>query len=122
MSEYENKLQNRAIKTLTEQRNVLPPDLFKELFRELLDKIASGNYAFGGELCTASLNTITGIADLFSILCSVTPEDAMHIISEEGDALKMLFDEVVKKSVSSDDEESGFNTEKKSLASPTGHN
>lgn len=122
MSEYENKLQNRTLKTLTEQRNAIPEDIFKELFGEILDKIASGGYAFGGELCTASLNTITGIADLFSILCSITPDEAMHVISEEGDALKMLFDEVIRKSVGSKDDEDAINIEKKSPTSHTGPN
>lgn len=114
MAEYENKLQNRTIKTLTDQRNVIPDDIFKELFKDLLDNIAAGSYAFGGELCTASLNTIAGIADLFSILCSITPDEAMHVITEEGDALKMLFDEVVRKSVGSKDDEDLGVGEKKS--------
>lgn len=107
MSEYENKLQNRAIAKLAEQRDVIPADIFSKMFSELMDKIASGDYAFGNEICSKSLATVNGIADLVGILCNVSPDDAIYLLTEEGDAFRPIFDEVVRKSISSKDDAKG---------------
>lgn len=105
MSLYENKLQNKAIRTLSEQRANIPDDLFNKMFSELMDKIASGHYAFGSDLCTKSLSTVQGIGDLISILCDIDCDEALDLLMAEGDSFKIVFDEVVKKSVTSKDDE-----------------
>jgi hypothetical protein len=115
MSEYENRLQNRAIRKLTEQRDVIPADIFSEMFSKLMDDIASGHYAFGGEICQKSLRTVDGVANLMSVLCGVSADEAIDLLVKEGDAFKTIFDEVVKKSIGSkDDEETAEVDEKKS--------
>lgn len=105
MSEYENKLQNRAIQKLASQRSAIPEDIFTAMFSELMDKISAGVYAFGNTICNQSLSTVQGISDLVSILCSVPVEEAMELIVAEGEAFKTVFDHVVRKSVSSPEED-----------------
>lgn len=105
MSEYENRLQNRSMKQLTEQRANMPSDIFAKLFSELMDKIASGNMAFGSEVCQKSLSTIQGVTDLISILTGLTPEESLELITTEGEAFKIIFDEVIRKSIGSKDDE-----------------
>ena len=113
MSEFETRLQNRAVKTVTQQKDNMPPDLFREMLSAVLDKIASGDYAFGGMLCQKALGSLNGVADLVSILCDVTPDEALSLLAEEGAAFQVVFDDVIKKSISSpDDEDTG--DEKKS--------
>jgi len=107
MSEYENRLQNRAIRKLAEQRGAIPNDTFDKLFGDLMDRIASGAYAFGSELCSRSLATVQGVADLTSILCGLEPEDALRLIVAEGEPFRRLFDEVVRKSIGSAEEGDG---------------
>lgn len=104
MSLYETRLQNRAIKQLVDQRSVIPEDMYKELFKDLLKNIQQGQYAFGSEICNQSLNTIQGVSDLFSVLSGITPDEAMQVITEEGETIKLLFDEIVSKSIGSPDD------------------
>lgn len=105
MSQYENKLQNRAIAKLSEQKDVLPKETFNQMFTDVLDKIASGFYAFGSEVCTKSLSTIHGVTDLVSILCDVSPDEALELLVSEGDSFKKLVDDVLRKSIGSKDDE-----------------
>jgi len=105
MSEYECRLQNRAMKKLTEQKEHISKETFNEMFSQLLDKIATGHYAFGSELCAKSLPTVQGITDLVSIMCNVTTDDALDLLITEGDAFKMLIDNVLRKSIGSKDDE-----------------
>lgn len=108
MSQYETRLQNRAIRTLSSQRDAMPEDVFSKMFADLMDRIAAGAYAFGGEVANRSLGTVQGVCDLVSILCGVSDEQAMELLVNEGEPFKVLFDEVVRKSVGSrDDEGSG---------------
>lgn len=104
MSQYENRLQNRAIRKLTEQKDVLSGELLQELLSKVMDNIASGHYAFGGEICQKSLQTIQGISDLVSILCDISNDDALDILMTDGDAFRIVFDDVVKKSIGSKDD------------------
>jgi hypothetical protein len=105
MSEYENRLQNKAIKKLNEHKDIMDKAMFSDMFKELLDRISQGHYAFGNELCTATLKTIHGITDLLSILCSITPDEAADLILTEGEGLKQVFGHVLNKSYSSPDDE-----------------
>lgn len=105
MSDYENKLQNKAIAKLNEHRASMDKQFFSDMFKELLDRISQGHYAFGGELCTATLKTIHGITDLLSILCNIPPEEAVDLIMSEGEGLKQVFAHVLNKSYSSPDDE-----------------
>lgn len=105
MSQYENKLQNRAIAKLSEQKDILPKETFNQMFTELLDKTASGFYAFGSEVCTKSLSTIHGVTDLISILCDVTADDALQLLVDEGDVFKKIIDDVLRKSIGSKDDD-----------------
>jgi len=105
MSVYENRLQNRAIKKFADQKDVIPSDIFKNMFGDLMDKIASGDYAFGGEICSKSLATVQGISDLVSCLCDISSDEALELLTNEGEAFRPLFDEVVRKSVSSKDDD-----------------
>lgn len=104
MSEYETRLQNKAIRTLAAQRGVLPDDVWKTMFTELMAGVSKGVYAFGGEVCQSSLGTIGGVVDLMSILCDVTPEEAMDLVANEGDGFRQVFDRVVRDSVSGPDD------------------
>lgn len=113
MSEYENRLQNRAIRKLAEQRGAIPDDTFDKLFGDLMDRVAAGAYAFGGEVCSRSLATVQGVADLTSILCGVDAEEALRLIVDEGEPFRRLFDEVVRKSIGSNDDEQGGGSEEK---------
>jgi hypothetical protein len=103
MSKYENKLQNKAIAKLAEQKDVIPKDLFTQMFSDLMDKISTGTYAFGGDVCNKSLNTLSGISDLIGILCSVDSEEAMRLLIDEGESFKIAFDHIVSKSISDPD-------------------
>lgn len=105
MSEYENRLQNRAIKKLNEHKDIMDKAMFSDMFKELLDRISQGHYAFGNELCTATLKTIHGITDLMSILCDITPDEAAEFVMTEGEGLKQVFAHVLNKSYSSPDDE-----------------
>lgn len=105
MSQYESRLQNRAIRKLTEQKDVLTGDLLQDMLGKLMDNIASGHYAFGGEICQKSLQTIQGISDLISILCDVSNDEALDLLMQDGDAFRVVFDEVVRKSIGSKDDE-----------------
>jgi hypothetical protein len=105
MSEYENRLQNRAIKKLSEQKDNISKEIFNQMFSELLDKIASGSYAFGSEICTKSLPTVQGVCDVISILCDVPAETALDLIVAEGTPLQMLIQEILRKSIGSKDDE-----------------
>lgn len=112
MSEYENKLQNRAIRQLAQQKDSIPQDIYVKMFSDLMDNIAVGHYAFGSELCSKSLTTIQGITSLIGILCDVTEDEALELLTNNQDDFKIVFDEVVRKSIGSKDDE-GDNTEKK---------
>lgn len=114
MSEYENRLQNKAIKQLCDQRDHLPPELFAEMFSKLMDKVSAGHYAFGGELCQKSLGSVTGVAELMSIMTDLSTDEVVDLIMTEGDALKPMFDEVLRRSISSHDDEEGVGEQKKS--------
>lgn len=105
MSQYEGRLQNRAIRMLSSQRDAMPDDVFSRMFGELMDRIAAGAYAFGGEVANRSLSTVQGVCDLVSILCGVDEEAAMALLVDEGEPFKAVFDEVVRKSVGSRDDE-----------------
>lgn len=105
MSEYENRLQNRAIAKLAAQKAVVPADIFKELFADLMKSIADGTYAFGGEVASKSLTTMQGIADLISVLTDLPPDEALDLLVTDGDGFKAVFDEVVRKSIGSHDDE-----------------
>lgn len=105
MSQYENRLQNRAIRKLTEQKDVISSDLLQDMLSKIMDNIAAGHYAFGGEICQKSLQTIQGISDLVSILCDVTNDEALDLLMKDGDAFRVVFDEVVRKSIGSKDDE-----------------
>lgn len=113
MSQYENRLQNRAIKKLTEQKDAIPSDLMQDMLGKVMDNIASGHYAFGGEICQKSLQTIQGISDLISILCDVGNDEALDLLVGENDTFKMVLDEVVRKSISSKDDEVSEGTDSK---------
>lgn len=104
MAQYEQRLQNRAVKTLADQKGVIPEGVWREMFTELMGNISKGQYAFGGEVCQASLTTITGVTDLMSILCGITPDEALELVATEGDAFRAVFDQVVRASVSSPDD------------------
>ena len=115
MGQYESRLQNRAIKQLSEMRDIIKGDVFDKMFSELLDKITSGHYAFGSELCQKSLSTVNGISELVGILCDITPDEAIDILMEEGEAFRTVFDQVIKASITNkDDGVEGRSSEKKS--------
>ena len=40
MSEYENRLQNKAVQKLNEHRNIMDKQFFSDMFKDLLDRIA----------------------------------------------------------------------------------
>lgn len=105
MSQYENRLQNRSIRKLTEQRDVIPADTLTEMMGKVMDNIASGHFAFGGDICQKSLQTIQGISDLISILCDISADDALDLLVAEGDTFRLVFDQVVRKSIGSKDDE-----------------
>lgn len=105
MSQYENKMQNKAIRKLCEQKDVIPADLFQQLFSKIMDDIASGHYAFGGDIVSKSLQTIGGIADLISLMVGITEDEAMDLLTREQDVFRPLFDEVIRKSIGSRDDE-----------------
>jgi hypothetical protein len=113
MSEYENKLQNKAIRQLAQQKDAIPSDMYMKMFSELMDNVAVGHYAFGSELCSKSLTTIQGISSLISILCDVSEDEALELLTNNQDDFKLVFDEVVRKSIGSKDEEKEEDTEKK---------
>lgn len=112
MSSYEAKLQNKAIKLLSDQRKEIPEDIFSDMFSKTMDKIASGSYAFGGDICQKSLSTVSGIGDLISLLCDVTPDEAIELLMTEGDSFKIVFDEVVRRSISSPEDDTNGNEKK----------
>lgn len=105
MSEYENALQNRAINKLAQQANIIPQATFDKMFSDLLDRIASGAYAFGSELCTKSLGTVNGVTDLVSIMCGISNDEALDLLISEGDHFRKIIDEVLRKSISSNDDD-----------------
>jgi hypothetical protein len=108
MSTYESKLQNKAVKTLADMKNILDHETWNHMFSELMDKISAGHYAFGSELASKTLTTINGISDLVGILCDISPDDAIDVIIKEGESFKKVFDHVIKSSVSSpDDDDTG---------------
>lgn len=104
MGQYESRLQNRAIKQLSEMRDIIKGDVFDKMFSELLDKITSGHYAFGSELCQKSLSTVNGISELVGILCDITPDEAIDILMVEGEAFRTVFDQVIKASITNKDD------------------
>ena len=116
MSQYENKLQNRALKLLAESKPELKKEDFADLFTQLMENIAAGVYSFGGETCSKSLTTIQGITDLISILCEINSDEAMELLLNDGTNFKVVFDEVVRKSINSKDDDDGMpaSDEKKS--------
>lgn len=114
MSEYEHRLQNKAIKALAAQKDTLSAELWSDMFSKLMDKITAGDYAFGGEIASKSLNTVNGVTELISILCSISQEDAMKLVLEEKEGFRTVFDSVIRQSVSSPDDgdESGTGEKK----------
>jgi hypothetical protein len=51
------------------------------------------------------LATVQGISDLVSCLCDISSDEALELLTNEGEAFRPLFDEVVRKSVSSKDDD-----------------
>lgn len=107
MSQYENCLQNRAIRKLTEQKGVISDDMLSDMMGKLMDNISSGHYAFGGPISQKSLQTLQGIGDLIGTLCDISPDEALDLLIQEGETFRLVFDDVVKKSIGSKDDVAG---------------
>jgi hypothetical protein len=104
MSKYEKWLESRAIQNCIELKN-LDVKLFREAFSTVNNEIMKGSYAFGGEVAQESLQTPAGIGKLVSFMTGLTDEQALELITEEGEPFRVVLDLAVKQSLPQKEED-----------------
>jgi hypothetical protein len=108
MSKYEKWLESKAIQNCMELKN-LDPKLFREAFSAVNNSIMKGEYAFGGEIAQESLQTPSGVGKLVSLMANVSEEEAMNLVTEEGDKFRLVLDLAIKQSMPQNEENSEGN-------------
>jgi len=98
MSKYEKYLESKAIQNCMELKS-LDAKLFREAFSAVNQDIMKGAYAFGGEVAQESLQTPAGIGKLVSLMTGLPDEQALDLITTEGEAFRVVLDLAVKQSM-----------------------
>jgi hypothetical protein len=96
MSLFEGWLEGRARESLRQMLDVVPPEIFGDLARDMVDKIQKGHYAFGGPAANNAMRTVPGLVKLVSIACRIPEAEAIHLMENDQDSLmeavKMMVD------------------------------
>jgi len=104
MSKYEKWLESRAIQNCMELKS-LDAKLFREAFSAVNHDIMKGAYAFGGEVAQESLQTPAGIGKLVSFMTGLPDEQALDLITNEGEPFRAVLDLAVKQSLPQKEED-----------------
>lgn len=97
-SEYERWLEGRARASLLALRDILPPEDFAAEARRYRDDIEAGKYCWGSPLCNETLNKSVGTVKLASLICDCTEAEAMRLLVERGDEVKLIVDQIQRES------------------------
>lgn len=83
IAKIEGWLEGRAYESVRKMQGVVPNPVLVELAQNVANQVSSGKYAFGGEACNQAMNTIAGGVKLASIMCDISEDEAIQILTSD---------------------------------------
>lgn len=100
-AEFEKWLKANAVAAVVEMRASMPPDVWQELYRVVIQDLAGKAYSFHGAVSQAALRGAAGALAFAAILFGVTEEVMMGLMERDADGVKAALDVVLADSTPS---------------------